>query len=398
VNKLHVIGHIRRGPISRAELAEALDVSRSTVSAVINDLIGAGLVIERGAGVSRGGRRPIVLDINPEAGRVVGIDLGATHVLATLADLHGRVVAETQANLNVEQGPEACLPQVMDFIRATLDRAGCPPRLVRAIALGVPGPVLAAEGSVSAPPIMPGWDDFPIRHWIEQHWPVPISVENDADLGALGEWTFGAGQGQDHLAYIKLGTGIGCGLLLGGQLYRGALGTAGEIGHFTITEDGPPCSCGNYGCLEAMAGGRAIAQRAQLAVAAGQRTLLAQIERPVIAIHDVIGAAAAGDGVSQTLLADAGRLIGSALASLVNLLNPGMLVLGGGLVGAGELLLAPLRQVVAERTLHATRQAMRIELARLGRRSTAQGAVAQALSQAFDAYAGPGSEAARAAA
>src|SRR5205085_4571219 len=119
------------------------------------------------------------------------------------------------------------------------------------------------------------WDAFPIRQRMEEHWHKPTSLDNDADLGALGEWTFGIGQGESNLAYVKIGTGIGCGLLLDGHLYRGVLGTAGEIGHVTISDDGPPCTCGNYGCLEAMAGGRAIAQRALLAVKAGQRTRLA---------------------------------------------------------------------------------------------------------------------------
>jgi predicted NBD/HSP70 family sugar kinase len=177
-------------------------------------------------------------------------------------------------------------------------------------------------------------------------------------------------------------------LLLAGQIYRGVLGTAGEIGHVTISESGPPCTCGNYGCLEAMAGGRAIAQRAQLAVKAGQRTALAHLNgHRELTARDVAVAAANDDPVSQQLLADAGRHIGSAVASLINLLNPGLVVLGGGVAGAGQFLMEPLQQAVAERTMRPSRQATRVVPAKLGRRSVAQGAVALALTRAFQPYA-----------
>jgi glucokinase-like ROK family protein len=277
---------------------------------------------------------------------------------------------------------------VYALVEATLAKAESKLEEVRAVGVGVPGPVIAKEGIVSAPPIMPGWDAYPIRAEIDARWHKPTTLDNDADLGALGEWTFGAGQGATHLAYIKIGTGIGCGLLLEGHLYRGVLGTAGEIGHVTVSESGPPCTCGNYGCLEAMAGGRAIAQRAELALRAGQRTDLARGRaNGTVTARDVAEAAARGDQVSQQLLADAGRHIGSAVASLINLLNPGLVVLGGGVIGAGATLLDPLHQAVAERTMRPSRQATRVVLGQLGRRSVAMGAVANALQCTFQAYA-----------
>jgi glucokinase-like ROK family protein len=389
-NKATVIDLIRTAPhgISRAELAETLGVSRSTVSTIVNHLLEGGLVLERGAGASRGGRRPIVLEINPGAGRVVGVDIGASHLVAILADLNGATLAVLEEPFAIERGPDVGLQQVLAVVDATIQKAGCHFEHVRAVAVGVPGPVVASEGMVSAPPIMPGWDAFPIRARLEAMWGKPTTLDNDADLGALGEWTFGAGQGANDLAYIKVGTGIGCGLLLAGQIYRGVLGTAGEIGHVTISESGPPCTCGNYGCLEAMAGGRAIAQRAQLAVKAGQRTALAHLNgHRELTARDVAVAAANDDPVSQQLLADAGRHLGSAVASLINLLNPGLVVLGGGVTGAGHFLLEPLQQTVAERTMRPSRQATRVELARLGRLSTAKGAVALALTRAFQPYA-----------
>ena len=388
-NKAAVIELLRQSKagISRAELAERLELSRSTISVIVHDLLAQGLVLEQGEGTSRGGRRPIVLRINANAGRVVGIDIGANHLGVLVADLHGVVVSEMHEPLSIESGPEECLRRVFLLVEAALTAAGSRLEQVLAISVGVPGPVVANLGIVSAPPIMPGWDAFPIRQRIEAHWRKPTALDNDADLGALGEWTFGVGRGETNLAYIKVGTGIGCGLLLDGHIYRGVLGTAGEIGHVTIAESGPPCTCGNYGCLEAMAGGRAIAQRALLAMKAGQRTQLARLahgEEPTA--RDVALAAQNGDAVCQQLLADAGRHIGSALASLINLLNPGMVIVGGGVAGAGPYLMDTLRQAVAEHTMRSSREAARIVVSGLGPRAVAMGAIALALTQAFAQY------------
>jgi glucokinase-like ROK family protein len=370
--------------VSRAEIAQSLGVSRATVSTIVDNLIKAGLVVERGAGLSRGGRRPIVLRVNPDAGQVLGVDIGASHVLAVAADLCGRILHEAEETIDIAAGPEACLPQIAAMVEQLLAKAGGPEKLC-AIGVGVPGPVIAARGVVSSPPIMPGWDGYPIRGYFEERWGRPALVDNDSDLGVLGEWTFGAGRGETNLAYIKIGTGIGCGLLLDGRVYHGVVGTAGEIGHVTISQDGPPCKCGNYGCLEAMAGGRAIAQRAHMAVLAGQRTTLAELNHGrEITARDVTSAARAGDLVSQQLLSDAGRHIGSALASLINLLNPGLVLLGGRVTDAGDYLLIPIREAVYARSLRASLQATRIEPAALGRHTTVLGAVALALDSAFE--------------
>lgn len=386
LNKVSVLDLIRKTPegISRAEIAQLLDVSRSTISVIVDDLIATGLVVERGAGMSRGGRRPIVLQLNAEAGRVVGVDMGATHLLVVVADLQGNVLAEAETPLDIAQGPEGYLRQTFTLVDENMRAAQCSLAEVRAIGVGVPGPVIADKGIVSAPPIMPGWDDFAIRQRLQDQWHKPITLDNDADLGALGEWAYGSGQGESNLVYIKIGTGIGCGILLDGKMYHGVLGTAGEIGHVTISEDGPPCTCGNYGCLEAMAGGRAIAQRAQLAIKAGQRTQLIEMNHHhEITARDVALAAQAGDAVSQQLLGDAGRHIGSAIASLINLLNPGVVLIGGGVTNAGDFLLGPIRQSVNERTLRPSLRAARIERAGLGRRSIAMGAVSLALTTTF---------------
>jgi glucokinase-like ROK family protein len=308
------------------------------------------------------------------------VDLGATHLNTVITNLRGQVQANAETEFDLEAGPEAGLARVHELVQRTMQQVELAWSKVWAVGMGVPGPVVAARGMVSSPPLMPGWDGFPIREQLEAYWQKPTFVDNDADLGALGEGTFGAGRGEPNLAYIKIGTGIGCGILLDGKIYHGVLGTAGEIGHVTVSQDGPPCKCGNYGCLEAMAGGRAIAQRARMAVQANQPTTLAMLNHGhQLTAQDVSVAAQAGDAVSQQLLSDAGRHIGSALASLVNLLNPGLIIIGGRVAEAGPYILNPIREAVKHRSLRASYDATRILPATLGEQSVAMGAVALAL-------------------
>lgn len=371
------------GGISRVELARHLNLTRAAVTEIINDLLAAGVVRE----VERRyptGRHPITLEINPDPGRVLGIDIGATHVTLLLADFSARVILEREQPLEIHAGPAACLAQVDQAMRALLAEAGLATTDLSAIGVGVPGPIVSETGSVFSPPIMPGWDHYPIREHFARLVTCPISLGNDAELGALGEWAYGAGRGERNLVYVKVGTGIGSGLLLDGQIYRGSTGSAGEIGHITIEENGPICSCGNRGCLEALAGGRAISHRAVEVVRGGQRTQLAAV-RPIEAISskDVIAAARGGDLIAQQILAEAGAHLGTAIASLVNLFNPSMVVVGGSVAQIGDLFLEPVRLTVQRRSLRAASSAVRITTALLGRRSSGMGAVVQALSLAL---------------
>jgi len=373
------------GGISRAELARQLGLTRAAVTSIISDLIDSGLVQETENGPATGGRRPIMLEINPQRGYLVGIDIGATHLGMLLTDFSGGVVGELEVPFDVRKPPEVSLNEVDEQLRRLLRQANLEFDQILAIGVGVPGPILAEAGMVIAPPIMPGWGNYPIRASLQERWGKPVSLNNDADLGALGEWAHGAGRGERNLAYIKVGTGVGAGLLLDGKIFTGASGCAGEIGHITIRDNGPLCSCGNYGCLEAMAGGGAIAQKARAAVKAGRRTQLAMIEDVnSITAMDVARAARLGDLVAQQIMAEAGGYLGIAIASLVNLFNPSLVVIGGGVAQIGDLLLDPIRQVVRERSLRSAAQAVRITAAVLGRRSTSMGAVVQALNLALD--------------
>jgi glucokinase-like ROK family protein len=382
LNKHAIIDLIRFTPngISRVELSRQLNLTRAGITSIINDLQNLGIVNEV-EGQYPSGRKPIVLEINSKRGFVIGIDVGATHATILLANYAAHVIKDVEWQLNINDGPQAVLDQVDQHAQLMIKEAELAVSDIKAICIGVPGPVVLHGGMVSEPPIMPGWDKFPIENYMRSHWKVPIGVANDAELGAIGEWAYGAGRGESNLAYIKVGRGIGAGMLLDGQVYRGADGSAGEIGHFTINENGPLCSCGNRGCLEALAGGEAVARRAVEAVKAGQRTELSAI-RPTDTIQsrDVIAAACNGDLLSQQILSDAGAHLGTAIAGLVNLFNPSMIIIGGGVSQIGDLLLEPIRRTVQRRSLKMASKRLRISTALLGRRASGMGAVVQALS------------------
>ena len=385
-NRRMILDLIRFTPegISRAELARQMELTRSAVSGLIAELDAENLVDELKIGATTGGRRPILLSINPKFGYVVGIDMGASHLGVTVTDFSAHVLEEIELPFSVENSPDNCIRQIDHHLNELLMKMNLQVNQLSAVGLSVPGPVTYDLGLVSSPPIMPGWDEFPIRAHLEELWQVPVSVGNDAEMGALGEWIYGAGRGENYLVYVKVGTGVGAGFILDGQIYRGKKGFAGEIGHVTIQENGSTCSCGNHGCLEAMAGGRAIARKAGEAIRKGQRTLLSEIDPGNIRAIDVAQAAQRGDLVAQQIITEAGSYLGIALASLVNLFNPGLIIIGGGVSQIGDLLLEPIRKTVRERSLFSSGEEVRITSAVLGKRASSMGAVVQAINLSLD--------------
>ena len=386
-NKRAVLDLIRfvSGGVSRAEMARRLSLSRAAVTAIVKDLMDRGLIREGQNGPTTGGRRPILLEMDPARGHVLGVDIGSTHLRILLADYAAGVQDEIEIPFDIKLGPERCLRQVDDRVQGLIQQSGLGMADVHAVGVGVPGPVVVEKGSVVAPPIMPGWDDFPIREHLQKIWSTRVTLNNDAELGALGEWAYGVGRGLSHLLYIKVGYGVGAGLLFNGHIYHGATGSAGEIGHIAIDSDGPLCTCGNRGCLESLSSGKAIAEKARDVLSTGNHTqLTAAANNGEITARDVAHAAQHGDLVAQEILQEAGEYLGTALASMVNLINPQMIIIGGGVSQVGDLLLGPVRRVVKERSLQAAAQDLRINAAVLGRRATSMGAVVSALSSYFD--------------
>ncbi len=369
--------------ISRTDLADQMGLTRAAVTLIVNDLIENEVILEAESRAIPSGRPPVVLEINPKRGLVAAVDMGATHMNIAIADFSAKIIGEKYLPLNIQQGPLICLPEVSRNLKELLKEHGIDSSQLMAVGIGVPGPVITDAGMVVSPPIMPGWDGYPIRKTLEQELGCSISLNNDAELGALGEWAYGAGRGEKNLAFIKVGSGIGAGLILNQQIYGGTTGSAGEIGHLTIDENGPLCTCGNRGCLEAFAGGHAIALQARHLVESGKRTLLSSIPIENLTAQEVAKAARRGDLPSQDIIMRAGKFIGIAIAGLVNLFNPGAVIIGGGVAQSGDLLTNSIRQAVRERSLRASEQGVHITTAMLGRRSSLMGATVQAVNIAI---------------
>jgi predicted NBD/HSP70 family sugar kinase len=361
----------RRSPITRAELASSTGLARSTIAQRVDSLITEGLVAEVGEAVSTGGRPPTTLGFNAASGIVLAADLGATHSRLAVCDLDANPLAESCRDINISDGPEAVLDWVLESFEALTTEAGRSASDVRGIGIGVPGPVDFTAGRAVHPPIMPGWDDYPIRNRFNERYGIPVLVDNDVNIMALGEY-WAMYPKVDDLIFVKVGTGIGSGLIVGGRLHRGARGAAGDIGHIQAGPAEVMCRCGNPGCLEASAGGAAIARdlRAKGYEALGSR--------------EAVALAQSGNHEAIQAVRDAGRLIGSVLAATVNLLNPAVISIGGDVAEAGQQLLAGIRETVYQRSTALSTSELQITNGTLGDRAGIIGAAALIIDHVFD--------------
>jgi glucokinase len=318
---------------------------------------------------------------------VIGIDLGGTKISTALVDGTGRIIAHDYRETLAAQGQDAVVARMLDAAGDVMARAGVKRSRVAAVGIGAPGPLDVGAGVVVAPPNLPGWDHVPLKQLIEDGLGITTFLENDANAAALGEHRFGAGGGVAHMIYVTVSTGIGGGLILDGKLYHGASGMAGEVGHQTIVPDGPRCGCGNYGCLESLASGTAIARQARERVAQGAPTLIAELaegDLERITAKLVAEAARRGDEEAREILAEAMDYLGVGMANLVNLFNPQLIVIGGGLTNIGESLFGPVRRAIDQRAFREQAQAVRVVPAELGDNVGVLGAAAVALRQAQD--------------
>jgi glucokinase-like ROK family protein len=362
------------GPISRAELGEAVHLSRSKLAVELDRLTEVGLVESRGLAASRGGRRSAIVALASSL-RFLAVDIGATSVDVAVTDGQLTVLNQVAKPMDVREGPDAVLAVVLDLVGKL--RADGLAVDVHGAGVGVPGPVSFRDGVPVAPPIMPGWDQFPVRTVLSQHLGCPVLVDNDVNIMALGEMHAGLARTVDDLLFVKVGTGVGCGIIVEGRVYRGASGSAGDIGHIRVDDDGPVCTCGNVGCLEAHFSGAALAREATEAARAGRSEPLADrlAAAGVLTAADVAVAAAAGDQAAVELVRDGGRRLGLLMAGLVSFFNPGMVVLGGEVAaGLGHPLLAELRSVVYRRSLPLATGNLPIVLSELGPQAGVVGA------------------------
>jgi predicted NBD/HSP70 family sugar kinase len=356
---------------TRGELGQVTGLARSTVSQRIDALKAAGLIVELDeAAPSTGGRPPSRFGFNAEAGIVLAADLGATHSRVAASNLLGDSIAETTAEIDINLGPEKVLTWMDGAFAELLDEVGRPLSDVRGIGIGLPGPVDYANGMAVNPPIMAGWHRFGVAERCRSLYHVPVLVDNDVNIMALGEYWVMEPKIED-LVFIKVGTGIGSGLILGGRLHRGAKGAAGDIGHVQTTSDGPVCRCGNNGCLEAAAGGAAIAAH------------LRETGQDASNTRDVVRLVQQGNREAIRSVRAAGRLIGQVLASTVNLLNPALIMIGGDLATAELQLLAGIREVVYQRSTTLSTTDLQIVASSLGDRAGITGAAAMVIEHIF---------------
>jgi glucokinase-like ROK family protein len=371
-----------QGAVSRAELADRLEMPRPRLLAELERLVGLGYVAEAGLAASRGGRRSTLVELNPGL-RFAAVDLGASSVDVEVVNGRLEPVAAYAEDADIRSGPKGILLRVNELLqKAKVD--GAYGRL-DAVGVGVPGPVSFRDGVPVSPPIMPGWDRFPVRELLTREHGCPAVVDNDVNIMAIGERHGGVAHSVDDFLFVKIGTGIGCGIYLSGEVYRGIDGCAGDIGHIQVDSHGPMCSCGNIGCLEALFSGAALAKDATAAARSGLSPALAErlAAAGTVTALDVAEGAVEGDVTCIRLIRDGGRRLGGVLAGLVSFANPSMIVIGGGLAQLGHILLAEIRSVVYRRSLPLATGNLPVVLSELGPRAGVAGAAVLASDVAF---------------
>jgi predicted NBD/HSP70 family sugar kinase/biotin operon repressor len=371
-NRRRVLEELRRrGTASRAELARATGLSRSTVSTLVGDLQGAGLVVEReGEGRRQQGRPPVLLTIDPGAGVVIGIDFGHSDVRVAVGDLSRRVLADRVAPCDTDNAGLEAIDIAADLVDEALADAGVPRERVLAAGVALSSPVDHEDDTVHRSTILPSWTDIRPAAEIGSRLGVPVFVDNDANLGALAEMQLGAAAGRRDVVYLMIGSGIGAGIVVDGRVVVGAGGTAGEIGHMLVDENGPICRCGNRGCLETYAAGPAIVD------------LLNRTHGPDLTLDGVIGLVRGGDQGAVRALQDAGHVVGKALAAVCNVLNPELIVIGGELSAAGDVLLEPIRAAIRRHAIRPAAEDVEVVQASLNERPEVLGALIHAAQRA----------------
>src|SRR4030042_1704755 len=383
-----LVGLIRKyGEISISDLITFTDYSRTKITSCIDSLLNKNIIVANNITEYTGGRRSRKYSLNGDFGLVAGVDIGATSIDLGIADFSGKLLVRFSEPASVKDGPIKILGRVCSLLENLLHQKNLRPGTLMGIGVGRPGPVDFTVGTLVSPPIMPGWDRYPIIQTIQQWFPSSnVVVDNDVNMMALGEIYEGAGRAVDNLIFVKMGTGIGAGIICDGKIYRGTSGCAGDIGHIGVDKTGPLCSCGNNGSLEAMAAGPAIAGASLEAAQAGKSPILLEYyERNgnILRAEDVGNASREGDALAIEVIRESGQFIGDVLASLVNFYNPGMIVIGGGVSNIGDLLLSSIRQTVLRRSLPLATRDLLIVFSEIGPDAGVIGAINLAMDNIF---------------
>ena len=375
------------GELSKADLATFTEYSRTKITGCVDSLLDKKIIIANNATEYTGGRRSKTFSLNGDLGLVAGVDIGATSIDFGIADFSGKILVRYSEPASVKNGPIKVLGQVCSLLEKMLKENNLSPEKLCGIGIGVPGPVDFSAGTLVSPPIMPGWDRYPIIQTVQQWFPsANVVVDNDVNVMALGEIYQGVGKGVNNLIFVKIGTGIGAGIVCEGKIYRGASGCAGDIGHIGVDKFGPLCHCGNKGCLEAVAAGPAIAERSLIAAQAGKSPILLKLYEKngkMLRAEDVGDAAREGDALAVEVIRESGQFVGDVLDGLVNFFNPGVIVIGGGVSNLGNLLLSSIRQTVINRSTPLATRDLRIVFSEIGPDAGVIGAVNLAMDYMF---------------
>lgn len=358
---------LKNAPLSRAQISGITGLNKATVSSLVQDLIDNSLVVEMGPGQSSGGRKPVMLHFNEKAGYAVGIDLGVNYIHGVLVDLEGNIVAELQRSLK-QHNDEFAFLQLSECIEELMERAPASTYGIVGIGVGVPG-IVDDRGTILFAPNLK-WRQVELQQKLEKRFGLAVTIDNEANAGAQGEQKYGAGRGIDNQIYISVGIGIGAGIILNKQLYTGASGFSGELGHLSIEYDGKLCSCGNLGCWELYASEKALLEQA---APNGYDNL-----------DDLLAAAEAGNKQIGELIASVGAYLGAGIASIVNTFNPDVVIIGNRMSRAAKWLDPAVQDAVRRRALPYHRERLRILFAELQERSAVRGAAYYAINQFFD--------------
>ncbi|MEW5867527.1 MAG: ROK family transcriptional regulator [Bacillota bacterium] len=388
LNKAVVLNIIwGHAPISRADIARVSGLNRGTVSSLVDELIAEGYVKEIGTGNSAMGRKPIMLQLNEDAAVILGADLGVNYILLVLTDLRAKILIRKRIAIDPKDGEKRVLDKMLNGMAELLARARPAPKGLLGIGIGVPGLVEMEHGVLVFAPNL-RWKNVPLKEILQERFKTRVYVDNEANAGALGEKWFGAGQGIRHMVYLSVGVGLGAGIVLNGELYRGSAGYAGELGHFTILPDGPLCGCGNRGCWEVLASEGATLRRASEAIERGDATVLQGVirEQPVneeggcLSVDHLIEACERGDELSQNVLRETGRYLGIGIAGLINTFNPEVVIVGNTIGRCGKWVLDEATREMETRGLSQLIKKVKVVPAMLGQDACAMGGVSLVLS------------------
>ncbi len=379
INLSTVLTHLRENaPISRAALAEMTGLNRATITRLVRELIEHGFVRETGFQSVRAGRPSILLQLNPDAGCIIGAEIEVKFGSIILTDLAAHVLWRKEVDFGDSDEPRAIVDSMIELVRQACAKAAERNRYVLGIGMSLPGLVDVSSGVLLFAPNM-RWSDVPVKEWLEREFEIPIYVDNKANMAALAESYFGSARGSDFVLYINITAGVGAGIVLNQRIMAGAAGLAGEVGHMTLNPDGPRCNCGSQGCWETYVSALAVFRRARIAILDGEESKLADVvgdEFERITIPLMVEAAQRGDRVALNSLKETGYYLGVGLANLINTFNPQKVVLGGYVTQAYEFLLPVIKKTIQERALRWPCEAADIVVATYLNDASLMGAVA----------------------